>query len=156
MLRCTMVSTVKYRVLLLEDNASILRLLTELFQDRGYEVLGFSNPAICPLQMTPECRCGANQRCTDIIISDLQMPNITGLKFIENQRRKKCKCQHVALISAHWKEEDLSLAHDLKCKTFAKPFFFKELDEWLDEVEASIEPTRELCNWFQDQDSVSK
>ena len=151
-----MESTVTYRVLLLEDNASILRLLTELYQDRGYEVLGFSNPAICPLQMTPECRCGANQRCTDIIVSDLQMPNITGLKFIENQRKKNCKCQQVALISASWTEEDLSMARDLRCKTFTKPFFFQDLDEWLDEVESSIEPTRELRNWFQEQDSLSK
>ena len=83
-----MESAVKYRVLLLEDNTSILKLLTELLQDRGYEVLGFSSPVICPLQMTPECRCGANQRCTDIIVSDLQMPAMTGLTFIENQRRK--------------------------------------------------------------------
>ena len=151
-----MKSAVTYRILLLEDNSSILRLLTELFQDRGYEVLGFSNPAICPLQMTPECRCGDNQRCTDIIVSDLQMPAMTGLTFIENQRKKNCKCQHVALISAHWTEEDLALAQHLKCKTFTKPFFFQELDEWLDQVESSIEQTRELRNWFQEQDSLSK
>ncbi len=151
-----MEAAVSYRVLLLEDNVSIIKLLTGLLQDRGYEVLGFSSPVTCPLQMTPECRCGANQRCTDLIVSDLQMPAMTGLTFIENQRKKNCKCQHVALISAHWTDEDLALAHHLKCKTFTKPFFFQELDTWLDEVEATIEPTRELCNWVQDHASLSK
>ena len=151
-----MESTVTCRVLLLEDNVSILKLLTELLKERGYEVLGFTSPAICPLQMTPECRCGENQRCTDIIISDLQMPAVTGLTFIENQRKKNCKCPNIALVSAFWTKEDLSLAHDLKCKTFTKPFFFQELDEWLDEVETTIEPGRELCNWFQDKGCISQ
>ena len=151
-----MESTTTCRVLVLEDNVSILKLLTELLEDRGYEVLGFSNPAICPLQMTPECRCGENQRCTDIIISDLHMPAVTGLTFIENQRKKNCKCNHVALVSAFWTDEDLALAHDLKCKTFTKPFFFQDMDEWLDEVETTIDPERELCNWFQDQGSMSQ
>ena len=151
-----MESTTTCRVLVLEDNVSILKLLTELLEDRGYEVLGFSNPAICPLQMTPECRCGENQRCTDIIISDLHMPAVTGLTFIENQRKKNCKCNHVALVSAFWTDEDLALAHDLKCKTFTKPFFFQDMDEWLDEVETTIDPGRELCNWFQDQGRMSQ
>jgi CheY-like chemotaxis protein len=151
-----MESTVTCRVLLLEDNVSILKLLTELLEDRGYEVLGFSNPAICPLQMIPECRCGENQRCTDIIISDLQMPAITGLTFIENQRKKSCKCKHVALISAYWTDEDLAKAQSLNCKTFTKPFFFQKLDEWLDEVEATIDPGRELCNWVQGQGCMSR
>lgn len=151
-----MESTTTCRVLLLEDNVSILKLLTEVLEDRGYEVLGFSNPAICPLQMIPECRCGENQRCTDIIISDLQMPAITGLTFIENQRKKNCKCKHVALISAYWTDEDLAKAQTLKCKTFTKPFFFTELDKWLDQVEKTIDPGRELCNWVQDQSCMSQ
>ncbi len=151
-----MESTTTCRVLLLEDNVSILKLLTEVLEDRGYEVLGFSNPAICPLQMIPECRCGENQRCTDIIISDLQMPAITGLTFIENQRKKNCKCKHVALISAYWTDEDLAKAQTLKCKTFTKPFFFPELDKWLDHVEKTIDPGRELCNWVQDQSCMSQ
>jgi len=139
------------RVLLLEDNASILKLLTESLEDRGYEVLGFSSPAICPLQMLPACRCDDNQTCTDIIVSDLNMPNITGLRFIENQKKKNCKCKHVALISANWTQKDASLAQEIGCRVFTKPFFFEEFDAWLDEVEQSVTPTRKLCNWFQEQ-----
>jgi CheY-like chemotaxis protein len=84
------------------------------------------------------------------------MPNMTGLSFIENQKKKGCKCQHIVLMSGNWKEQDLLLAHELCCKTFEKPFTFQELYEWLDEVERSIESTRELCSWFQDPASLSK
>ena len=146
----------KFRVILLEDNDAIRFLFSEIFADRGYEIFTFSTPAICPLQMIPECRCGVNQTCTDMIVSDLDMPNMTGLSFIENQKKKNCKCQHVVLMSANWTEQDLSLAHKLGCKTFEKPFPFQVFDEWLDEVERSIEPTRELCHWFQDQGSLSE
>ena len=142
----------KLRVVLIEDNSAIRRLLSEIFDDRGYEIFGFANPAICPLQMLPQCRCDPNQTCTDIIVSDLNMPNITGLKFVENQKKKNCKCKHVALISAHWTEKDASLAQEIGCKVFTKPFFFQEFDKWLDEVEQDVTPTRELCNWFQEQD----
>jgi len=38
----------------------------------------------------------------------------------------------------------------------AKPFPLEEFYEWLDEVKKSIEPTRELRNWFQEPDSLSE
>jgi CheY-like chemotaxis protein len=82
------------------------------------------------------------------------MPNMTGLDFIENQKKKNCKCQHVALMSAGWTEQELSRAHALGCKTFAKQSLFEELDEGRDEVENSIAPSRELANWFQESASL--
>jgi len=146
----------KFRIILLDDDDGVRSVLSEILANRGYEVFPFSSPAICPLQMMPECRCNVNQTCTDIIISDLDMPNMTGLDFIENQKKKNCKCQHVVLMSGNWTEQDLLRAHELGCKTFAKPFPFEEFYEWLDEVERSIESTRELCNWFQDPSSLSE
>jgi CheY-like chemotaxis protein len=140
----------KLRVFLLEDNDIVRSMMSEILAARGYEIFDFSNPAICPLQIMPECRCSENQTCTDIIISDLDMPNMTGLDFIENQKKKNCKCQHVVLMSGSWTEQDLFRAHELGCKTIAKPFPFQEFNEWLDEVEKSIEPSRELADWFQD------
>ena len=148
--------TLKFRVILLEDNNSVRFLFSEIFADRGYEIFAFSTPAICPLQMIPECRCDVNQTCTDIIVSDLDMPQMTGLSFIENQKKKNCKCEHVALISGSWTEQDLLLAHELGCKVFIKSSNFEEFHEWLGEVEKSIEPTRELRNWFQEQLSSSE
>ena len=143
------------RVILLEDNKSLRYLFSEIFADRGYETFVFSTPAICPLQLVPECRCSVNETCTDIIVSDLDMPQISGLRFIETQKKKNCKCKHIAIISARWSEQNLALAHRLGCKIFTKSSNFEEFYRWLDEVEKSIEPTRELRNWFQEQSSMS-
>ena len=140
----------KIRVILLDDNDGIRSDLLKILAARGYEVFAFSNPAICPLQIMPECRCNANQACTDIIVSDIDMPNMTGLSFIENQKKKNCKCQHIVLMSGNWTDTDLSRAHELDCKTFNKPFSFNEFYKWLDEVVKAIEPSRELCDWFKE------
>ena len=145
----------RLRIVLLDDNEVLRRILSEVLADRGHEVFAFSNPTICPLQILPECQCNANQTCTDIILSDLDMPNMTGLGFIENQKKKNCKCQHIALMSGGWTEKDLQRAHELGCKTLSKPFRINEFLEWLDEIERSIEPTRELCSWFTETDSLS-
>ena len=143
--------TTKTRILLLEDTEAIRNSLAKMLTHRGYEVFSFSNPMICPLQIMPDCRCNDNQMCADIIVTDMDMPCMTGLKFIENQRIKNCKCPHVVLMSSYWKAEDLSRAHELGCKILTKPFSFNELYEWMDEVERNIDPARELFSWFEEQ-----
>ena len=48
----------------------------------------------------------------------------------------------------------MELAQQLGCKTFTKPLFFDDLEEWLDSVEYSIDPKRELHNWFQERGAL--
>jgi CheY-like chemotaxis protein len=81
----------KIRVALLEDQPDLRDIFTTFLEMRGYEVLSYENPAICPLQLSPVCRCASNQRCADIIITDIQMPVVSGLEFIENQKRKTAR-----------------------------------------------------------------
>ena len=145
----------KLRIVLLEDNEMLRTMLSGVLADRGHEVFSFSNPARCPLQVLQECRCNANQTCTDISLSDLEMPNMNGLRFIENQKKKNCKCQNVVLMSGRWTEHELKRAQELGCETLEKPFPLDELIEWLDEVERSIAPTRVLCSWFKESINLS-
>ena len=139
----------KLRIIILEDNDAIRNLLSLILKERGYEIHSFSSPAICPLQITPACRCGGEQACVDVIISDLDMPAVTGLQFIENQKRKNCKCRHIALMSGNLTDEVVRRAKKMGCKVFPKPFNLSDIIEWLEEVEASISPNRQLENWFE-------
>jgi len=139
----------KYRAVVLDDNKFILSLLTEFLINRDYEIFTFPTPKVCPLQLMPECRCKKNEACVDIIVSDVDMPGITGLDFIENHQKKGCKCQNVALMSGGWTEGGLAQAKELGCKIFFKPFSLAEFEGWLDEVEKNINPIRELRDWFQ-------
>ena len=137
------------RIIVLEDNDNVRTLVTMLLELRGYEVYAFSKPTICPLQIETECRCNQNQSCTDVILTDLDMPEMDGFRFIEHLKKKNCKCQHVAIMSGGLHTKALLRAKQLGCKVFEKPFKRELLFEWLDGIERLVKPSRELCNWFQ-------
>jgi len=140
----------KIRIILLDDLDSIRNSLSKLLTLSGYEVFSFPSPMICPLQLEPECRCNENQTCTDIIITDLDMPGMSGLKFIQNQKTKNCKCKHIALMSGLWTEEKLNRADELSCKIFIKPVLPNDILRWIKDVTNKTDPDRELCGWFKE------
>lgn len=137
------------RTILLEDNRLNQQLLTYLLENRGHHVITFDNPSICPLQLNKECRCNENERCTDILISDLNMPVISGLEYIQNQRKKGCKCKKVALVSNDINRTVLKKARKLSCKVFTKPYQINELLSWLDDFENSFNGNIQLSDWYK-------
>ena len=117
-------------------------MLNEFLARRGYDVVSFSDPSDCPLLRSEACY----HACADILISDLSMPNMTGLQFIENQIRKGCRIQNLALMSAAWTNEEQEHAKRIGCHIFSKPFRFDELSVWLDDCESRINPSRVLTD----------
>ena len=138
----------KLRFIILEDNKMVLESISELLNERGYEVYPYSSPLICPLQLIPDCRCSENETCADAILSDLDMPGMNGLEFFENQKEKNCKCPNVALMSGNWTQQKLSKARELGCKTFIKPFSADEIFNWLEKIEKNVNSSRKLFDWF--------
>ena len=124
-----------YRAFVFDDDQNIRAMLWEILDQRGYEVFTFPDPGYCPLFEMAACPCPLKQSCTDIIITDLNMPVSNGLDFIETQLKKGCHCKHIALISGDLNAEALSKANKMGLKIFEKPFGLDELTEWLDKVE---------------------
>lgn len=140
----------KLRVILLEDNDNLRTVLKMLLTGRGYEVFSFSKPTVCPLQIQPACRCKRHQSCTDVILTDLDMPEMDGIRFIKNLKKKNCKCRHVAVMSGDLNSETLYQAVKLGCSAFEKPFDKETLFSWLDNIERTGQYSRELCDWFKE------
>ena len=138
----------KRRVFIFDDNTLIRTLLEMALEDRGYEVFAFASPVLCPFHPLPDCQCPEGQTCTDVIISDLDMPEVRGLEFVEAQRKKKCKCQHIALISGGWSEPEQVRARQLGCEVFSKPAQMVQIHQWLDAIEETIDPGRKLFDKF--------
>ena len=139
---------VTYRVLVFDDDESIRQILWYYFDNRGYEVFTFPNPGSCPLCGISPCQCPLEESCSDIIISDLNMPVKRGLEFLEEQLSKGCRCKNMALMSGDLRPDDIERASSLKIKLFQKPFTIKEIEEWVSEIEKTIDPARRLSNWF--------
>jgi DNA-binding response OmpR family regulator len=136
------------RVIVLEDDENLRGLIRLILERRGYEVIAFEDPAECPLVHSHVCVCGPNEVCADVLISDVNMLQISGLQFVESQRKKGCKLERIAFMSGTWDEAALEQARRLGCKVFHKPFNIKELNDWLAECEQSPESLKKLSDWF--------
>ena len=146
--RFNMTTKKPFRVLIFDDDESIREILWRYFNNRKYEVFTFPHPNSCPLSHSLSCPCPSSEACADIILSDLNMPFIKGIDFLEQQISKGCKCKHLALMSADLTEADSDRARAVGIKLFNKPFALEEIDAWVDEIEASIPPNRKLLDWF--------
>jgi DNA-binding response OmpR family regulator len=136
-----------YRIIVFDDHQEILEMLKNVFSLRGYEVLTYLNPSACPMFNHDMCLCPEGQTCADIILTDINMPHMKGIDFIERQRAKGCACKHVALMSGAFTSEDEKKARDLDLKFFKKPFAIDEVFRWLDIIEPQINPHRKLTEF---------
>ncbi|MFH0909403.1 MAG: response regulator [bacterium] len=135
------------RVLIFDDDPLIRQMLWAVCDRRGYEVFTFPDPGLCPLDAKGQCPCESGTSCTDIIISDLEMPCVKGLDFVETLLGNGCHCRHIALMSGAWSDHNVARARELGCKLFAKPFPISEITEWLVQVERALSPDRQLHDW---------
>ena len=132
------------RILVFDDHQEILNLLKVVFDSRGYEVLTYPHPGACPIFDHESCSCPDGQACTDIILTDINMPVMKGIDFIEKQLAKGCNCKHLALMSGDFTSDDVRRAEQLGLKFFRKPFDISEVFSWLDQIEPDINPDRQL------------
>ncbi|GBE02541.1 sensor histidine kinase RcsC [bacterium BMS3Abin08] len=137
----------RLRVVVVDDDELIRSLTSSALESRGYEVIACSEPLFCPVYLDRKCPCPQNQLCCDVIITDINMPNMTGLEFIENQRKNGCKVPYMAIMSGSWTDAELEQAKSLGCHVFRKPLSIDVFDEWLDECEKSIDPNRKLSDF---------
>jgi CheY-like chemotaxis protein len=136
-----------FRILIFDDHQEILDLLTAVFDSRGYEVMTYPHPGACPIVDNENCSCPDGQSCTDIILTDINMPVMKGLDLIEKQLDKGCQCRHLALMSGDFTSDDLKRAEELGLKFFQKPFDITDVFKWLDQIEEDINPQRKLTDY---------
>ena len=134
----------KIRAIVLDDDDAIKSLVSNLLRERGYEVYASSEPYLSQVYMGSGCSCSVGHTCTDIIITDNNMPNMSGLKFLERQKRMGCKVQNTAVMSGRWTDEEMEHAKKLGCKVFNKPFKIDEINKWLNECEKELDHKNKL------------
>ena len=136
----------QFRTILCEDNESVREVITFLLEERGHEVFSYVDAGDCPLSSYDECKCNHRTACSDIIISDVAMPKVNGLQFVEHLKKHDCKINNIALVSGYWTPMDVLRAKGLGCSVFYKPVMPEDLFEWIESCEKNIDPLRKLLH----------
>ncbi len=138
----------KVRAFVLDDDITIRDFVSSILEKRGYEVLSYPEPLSCHVYLDSKCPCPRQYACGDIFITDINMPGLTGLAFIDNQIRNGCKAivLNKAVMSGAWTDSELDYARKLGCEVFRKPFESDQINTWLDQCEKRIDPNRKLVS----------
>ena len=138
----------KYRTIICDDNELVRDYYYHILIEREHEIYSFDDAKYCPLNSIIDYVCNNVNPCSDIIISDVSMPQVNGLDFVENLRAKGCKIKYIALISGNWADEDISRAKHIGCSVFHKPVLPKDLHEWLTKCEENLDHQRVLSDKY--------
>lgn len=116
-------------VLLVDDVPTILDVLKELLEYKGYRVL-LAKDGLEGLKMTLE-------HDIDLVLSDINMPNMNGYEFLEGLKQKipESRMPKFVFISAMVAREDVEYGLKLGADGYLKkPFEFSELFNILDSL----------------------
>jgi len=106
------------KILVVDDDPNICELLTLRLESNGYEVITASNGVVAFVQ--------ASDEKPDLIILDVSMPTMDGLKFVQATRGFEMKDIPIIILSARMNTKEifdaLGVAHFL-----TKPFDPQEL-----------------------------
>ena len=118
----------KERILLVDDEPSIVRMITQMLTRSGYEVIGktSSASALNVFKEAPEQ--------FDLVISDMTMPEISGDQLAQAIKQIRPGIT-IILCTGHSNRMDENKAKDLGIEAFiTKPFSRKSITEAIPKV----------------------
>lgn len=123
------------RVLLVEDDASFRRTLTEVLRAHGYEVTA-SSDAVCALE-------ALRTEEIDVVVTDLVMPGMKGPQLLESIRESFPAVPVIAVTAFGSIEGALDLTRAGAADYLAKPFRTRALLEALERALLESRPFRD-------------
>ena len=116
-----------YRLLIIDDNKEILTALTDFLSKKKYDVVSASD-GLDGLKLIE-----TEQQGFDLIITDLVMPNISGVGLISIIKKKFPDLPVIAITG--WGEHPEALATEAQAnRVLEKPFDLSELDTLIREL----------------------
>lgn len=140
-LKSLITKTRKARVMIFDDEENFLNNLKRWFSHKDYEVFTFNNPIVCSIYEERIDQCIKENPCADIIITDLNMPEMNGIELLQYQSRRGCKIEirNKAIISGYIDDENRKAIENLGCSFFLKPLELSLISDWLNTCEKRID-----------------
>ena len=135
----------KPRVIIFDDESMLLELMEFYFDRWGFEVFSFQTPIVC-LFSGSACSCESLAPCADLVISDFQMPQMSGIELFQLQAQRGCRIDNKmkAIMSGCTDAKLLKQCEDSGYRFFEKPFECSALSGWLSECEKHFDLSKQL------------
>ncbi|MGE0083357.1 MAG: response regulator [Desulfococcaceae bacterium] len=130
------------RIFIFEDNETVRNLLTEILTVQGFEVSGFQDA----MMSENERHIRETVSHADFIISDIEMPGISGIELVRKLIQFGFDEKNIALISGYCTEEEIRQEVHSEVKFFRKPFPFAHLVSWLEARKSGMKLHMELSD----------
>ena len=120
--------------LVFDDDNFFRTLLADTLAGLGIEVKSYPTHAQFLSQLQEDAV--AAERCPDYILTDNQMPEMTGIEFFNHLQEigYRLPDHRLAIISGRWDDADLERAERLGCRTFQKYNSPDQISAWIKEV----------------------
>lgn len=116
-----------YKLLIIDDSQEILTVLTNFFTKKGFEVVSASNGLDALKHIERK------EAFFDLIITDLVLPNISGVAIISIVKKKFAQTPIIAITG--WGEHPESLAREAHADVvLEKPFKLPEVEKWVNQL----------------------
>jgi len=120
----------KLKLLIIDDNEEMLAALYNFFSKKNYDVVATPN-SLHALKLIE-----AEKKGFDLVITDLVMPNISGVGVISILKKKHPGTPVIAITG--WGEHPEALAAEAKADlVLEKPFRLPELDKLMNDILSS-------------------
>jgi response regulator RpfG family c-di-GMP phosphodiesterase len=125
----------QYTLLLVDDEPAIVAALRRTLRGRGYRILGATDPL--------EALKILDSEQVDLVISDIDMPQMTGLELVAQIRRVRPEVVRILLTGRGTLDSALRAINDGEVHRFlTKPWSDEELRSTIEHALARLEELR--------------
>jgi FixJ family two-component response regulator len=133
--------------MVLDDEPAVLELLCDFLALEGFETLGYANPSQFPCMERTDCPAPPGSACCSAVVTDLAMPEISGLDLLRHLRAIGCRCPAFAVVSGQLTDTVRCDIEAMGVATFDKPGVFPALTNWLRDVRTELPSDWALSEW---------